>query len=56
MRLAQSGELTRERIGRRLGDAERDLKHVTALIEARDFGKYGFVLATDGDGKPLQGT
>ena len=53
VRLAQSGELTRERIGRRLGDAERDLKHVTALIEARDFGKYGFVLATDGDGKPL---
>jgi exodeoxyribonuclease VII large subunit len=53
IRLTQSGELTRERIYRRLGDAERDLKHVTALIEARDFGKYGFVLATDAAGKPL---
>lgn len=52
-RLAQSAELTRERIVRRLGDAERNLEHVTALIEARDFSRHGFVLATDPSGKPL---
>ncbi len=53
VRLGQSGQLARERTARRLGDAERDLKHVTALIEARDFSRYGFVLATDAAGKPL---
>ncbi len=53
VQLAQAGQLTRERVDRRLGNAEHDLKHVTALIEARDFSKHGFVLATDAMGKPL---
>jgi exodeoxyribonuclease VII large subunit len=53
VRLTQSGQLMRERVDRRLGNAEHDLKHTTALIEARDFSKHGFVLATDAAGKPL---
>jgi exodeoxyribonuclease VII large subunit len=53
MRLTQAGQLARERVDRRLGNAEHDLKHTTALIEARDFSKHGFVLATDATGKPL---
>jgi len=52
-RLTQTRELTRERIGHRISGAERDLKHVTSVIEARDFRRHGFVLATDASGKPL---
>jgi len=52
-RLTQARELTRERIGHRFSGAERDLKHVTSVIEARDFRRHGFVLATDASGKPL---
>ncbi len=53
LRLAQTRELTRERIGHRFSGAERDLKHVTSVIEARDFRRHGFVLATDASGRPL---
>lgn len=52
-RLTQIGRLSRERVGHRLGNAERDLKNVLARIEARDFRRHGFVLATDTEGKPL---
>jgi exodeoxyribonuclease VII large subunit len=52
-RLIQIRQLSRERIGHRLGNAERDLKHVVTRIEARDFRRHGFVLATDAEGKPL---
>jgi exodeoxyribonuclease VII large subunit len=52
-RLIQIRQLSRERIGHRFGNAERDLKHVLARIEARDFRRHGFVLATDAEGKPL---
>jgi exonuclease VII large subunit len=52
-RLGQARELTRERIGHRFDRAERDLKHVTSVIEARDFRRHGFVLATDASGKPV---
>lgn len=52
-RLTQIRQLSRERIGHRLGNAERDLQHVLARIEARDFRRHGFVLATDAEGKPL---
>lgn len=52
-RLAQAGQLVRERVGLRHASAERDLAHVTALIEARDFRRQGFVLATDRAGRPV---
>ncbi|MGB7587459.1 MAG: exodeoxyribonuclease VII large subunit [Solirubrobacterales bacterium] len=52
-RLAETALLARDRIAARLGGAEQDLKHITALIEARDFRRRGFVLATDAAGRPL---
>jgi exonuclease VII large subunit len=52
-RLTQARELTRERIGHRFSGAERDLRHVASVIEARDFRRHGFVLATDANGKPV---
>jgi len=52
-RLRQASELTHERIGYRFNSAGRDLKHVASVIEARDFRRHGFVLATDASGKPV---
>jgi exonuclease VII large subunit len=52
-RLTQACALTHERIGHRFRGAERDLRHVASVIEARDFRRHGFVLATDARGKPV---
>ena len=49
----RAGQLTWERIARRVEGAERELQHVTALIAARDFRRRGFVLATDAAGRPV---
>jgi exodeoxyribonuclease VII large subunit len=46
-------ERCRERAIRRLADAERELGHVNALIEARDFRRRGFVLAADDAGRAV---
>jgi exodeoxyribonuclease VII large subunit len=49
-RVLRAGQLARERISRRVEAAEQQLRHVTALIAARDFRQHGFVLATDAAG------
>ncbi len=51
--LARAGDLTRERAARRLHDAERDLRHATTVIEARDFRRRGYVLVTGEDDRPV---
>ncbi|HWB69278.1 MAG TPA: exodeoxyribonuclease VII large subunit [Solirubrobacterales bacterium] len=52
-RVGRSGQVAGERIVRRVEGADRELKHVTALIAARDFRERGFVLATDAAGRPV---
>ena len=39
---------------RRLVDAERERRLVATRIEARDFRRQGYVLAADGDGRPVR--
>lgn len=43
-----------ERARRRLADAERETKHVCALIAAHDFRPRGWLLAADADGTPVR--
>jgi exodeoxyribonuclease VII large subunit len=43
-----------ERVERGFDGAARELQHVSALIEARDFRSRGFVLATDEQGRPVE--
>jgi exodeoxyribonuclease VII large subunit len=52
-RVDDVGGRTRERVGRQLADVGRELAHVTALIEARDVRRRGFVLATDEAGRAV---
>ena len=51
--VARTRDLTQERIERRLHDGERDLHHVTDIIEARDFRRRGYVLVAGHDGVPI---
>jgi exodeoxyribonuclease VII large subunit len=48
-----TGERLQERIERRMRDAARDLCLLVTSIDARDFRRQGYVLATGEDGRPL---
>jgi exonuclease VII large subunit len=50
-RVAQAGRVVYERVVRHVEGAERELRHITALIAARDVRQRGFVLATDMEGR-----
>lgn len=52
-KLVEAGQLCREKTDWRLVYARQSLVHVSALIEARDFRRHGYVLATDESGKPV---
>jgi exodeoxyribonuclease VII large subunit len=52
-RIARVAQIARERVSRRVEGAEQELRHVGALIAARDFRRHGFVLATDAAGRPV---
>jgi exonuclease VII large subunit len=49
--VVRAGRLVYERVVRRVEGAEREHRHVAALIAARDFRQRGFVLATDMEGR-----
>lgn len=51
--LSTAARLCRESIDSRLTHADRDLRQLTDLIEARDFRRHGYVLATDLSGMPV---
>ena len=53
LEVRRGADLTRERVARRLHDAERDLRHATTVVEARDFRSRGYVLVADEEGVPL---
>lgn len=52
-RIAHARELAHERAGRRLEEATRGLRHVAAVVEARDFRRRGYVVAADEQGAPV---
>jgi len=52
-RIDDLGDLARERAGRRLTDAAREARHATALIDARDYRRRGFVLVADAARRPV---
>ena len=50
--VAATRDHARNALGRRLADAERDLRHRVELIDARDLRPRGWILATDMYGVP----
>lgn len=52
-RVTRERGLVGERARRRLERAERDLRHGAQVVEARDFRRRGWLLASDATGRPL---